>query len=220
MAVQALAIVVGCVQFDLGRIRRRSEILDVDVAQAANLRAKTAIEGIVRMARVAGFVCGNSVVLEVGRGHILRVVDIQALPVGLHDVAREAKRRLFRPFDMSGGRAKRAEYGQNEKCKECEYFPASSGGQGRPKHDQRDQRNGDKKSGIQQGLRTRQSHDLPPQAASPSDLRGGLYEDQAAEFLLFLAEFADVTDQRLNLIVCHFPFVTRHRAFPGGNNVG
>lgn len=220
MAVQALAIVVGRVELDLVRGRRRSEILNVNVAQATNLGAKAAIQGVVRVASVTGLIRGNSVVLEVGRRHILRIVDIKTLPVRLHDVARETKRCLLRPFDMSGGRAKRAEYGENEKRKEGEYFAASSGGQGRPNHDECDQSNGDKESSVQQGLRTRQIHDLPPQAVSPHNLRGGRYEDQAAEFVLLLAEFADVTDQLLDLVVRNFPFITRHGAFPGGNNLG
>ena len=129
MAVQALAIVVGRVKLDPGRIRRRSEIFNVDVAQTANLGANTPIEGVIRMASVASLIRGDSMVLEVSRRHILRIVDVETFSVRLHDVARKTKRRLLRPFDMSGGRAKRAEYGQDEKRKEGEYFAAPGGGQ-------------------------------------------------------------------------------------------
>ncbi len=129
MAVQAFAIVVRRVQGDIFRSRRRAEILNVDVAQSANLGAKAAIKGIVRVARVAGLVHGNSVVLEVGRmTHIADHRHLKTLAVRFHDVAGKTKRCLLRPFDMSGGRAKGAEYGQNEERKEREYLAAPSGG--------------------------------------------------------------------------------------------
>ena len=83
----------GCDQNTVYKEARKicAEILNVNVSQATKLGANAPIKSIVRMASVAGLIRGNSVVLEVGRRHILRIVDIKTLPVRLHDVARETK---------------------------------------------------------------------------------------------------------------------------------
>ena len=61
--------------------------------QTAHLGIDVAKHGVVGMAREARMVFGDTVVLEMGSRNILRVIDVKALAVGLHDVARQAKLR-------------------------------------------------------------------------------------------------------------------------------
>ena len=63
--------------------------------QPAQLRFESAKHGVVRVARIARLVRRNPVILKMGRGQIGWVIDVQALAVGIHDVARQAERRAL-----------------------------------------------------------------------------------------------------------------------------
>ena len=95
MAVETLAIVERLVKLDVLRQRRLPKIVDVKMAQAAELRFERAKHGVVRVAGIASLVGRYAMILVVRRGKICRVIDVQALSVGLHDVAREAERGAF-----------------------------------------------------------------------------------------------------------------------------
>src|SRR4029077_19822342 len=66
VAVEALAIVVRRVELD--GMRDRANVLDINVAQAAQLGPHAAIENVIGMAGVAGLIGRNAVVLKVGGG--------------------------------------------------------------------------------------------------------------------------------------------------------
>ena len=136
------------------------------MAQAAQLGADAAVERIVRVASVAGFVDGNPVILKVRGGYVGRIVDVKTFSVRLHDVAGEAEGGLLGALDVIGSRAERAEDRQNEKSQERKDFAAASRRERGPNDDDRDQNNADNKSRVKQGLRTRQSHQVPPLRAS------------------------------------------------------
>ena len=96
MAVKTLAIVERLVELDVLRQGRLSQIVDVKMAQAAELRCERAEHGVVRVAGVARLVGGNAMILIMRRGKIRRVIDMQALSVRFHDdVARLAERGAF-----------------------------------------------------------------------------------------------------------------------------
>src|SRR5580704_4338030 len=106
-------------------LHRRAQILHIDVVQSSPLGAEAPIEHVIFMAGVASFVGGYSVVLKVSRGDIVRIVDLQASTVGLHDVAGEAERRLFGSFHLRRGADETAEYWQGEEANEGEDFPVA-----------------------------------------------------------------------------------------------
>src|SRR4029077_16901596 len=66
--------------------------------QAAELRSERSKHGVVRVAGVAGFVRGHAVILEVRGRKIRCVIDVQALSVGVHDMAGEAERGALGAF--------------------------------------------------------------------------------------------------------------------------
>src|ERR1700735_4984474 len=102
VAVQAFAIVVGLVELDVFGPRRRTEILDVNVPQATELGANAAIEAIVSVTGVAGFLGWDAMILKVGGRNVGRIAPVQAFSVGLHDMAGKAKLRLLGAFDVRG----------------------------------------------------------------------------------------------------------------------
>ena len=76
VAVQAFAIVVGLVELDVFGPRRRTEILDVNVPQATELGANAAIEAIVGVTGVAGFIGWDAMILKMGGRNVGRVVHV------------------------------------------------------------------------------------------------------------------------------------------------
>ncbi len=103
VTVQAFAIVVGLIELDVFWPRRRAEILDVNVAQTTELSANAAIEAIVSVTGVAGFIGWDAMVLKMGGRDVGRVVHVQAFAVRLHDVAGKAKFGLLGTFDVGRG---------------------------------------------------------------------------------------------------------------------
>src|SRR5713226_4114227 len=98
MAVQALAIVVRLVEPDVFRRWRFSEVIHIDMSKPAKLGLDSAEHRIIRVARVAGFVRRDAMILKVRRGQVLRIVHAQALSIRLHDVARKARPRTLGIF--------------------------------------------------------------------------------------------------------------------------
>ncbi len=138
MAVQAFTIVVRTVKLDLVGRRRCSKILNVDMPESAKLGVETAIEPIISMARIAGFVGWNSMILKMSGGDVLRIVHEEAPPIRLHDVARKTECRLLGPFDVFGGCSQCAQDRQNKKGQEREDFAAWRGRQGGSRNYDRD----------------------------------------------------------------------------------
>src|SRR6266702_2027933 len=84
VAVQALAVVVRLVELDVLRCWRSSKVIHVDMSESAK-------HGVIRVARVAGFVRRNAMILKMCGGEMLGVVHAQTLSVRFHDVARKTE---------------------------------------------------------------------------------------------------------------------------------
>src|SRR5208282_3981281 len=125
MAMQALAVVERLVQLDILRQRLLFQIVDVKMPQAAQLRLERPKHRVVRVARVTGLVGGNAMILIVRRGKIRGVVDLQALSVGLHDVAREAERRALGALHLIFHAGDKGKKWKKEKHSERKDFPRS-----------------------------------------------------------------------------------------------
>jgi hypothetical protein len=139
VAMKALAIVVRRIELD--RIRDRADVLDINVAQAAELGPHAAIENVIGMAGVAGFIGGNAVVLKVGGGDMVRVVHIKTLAVLFHDVAGETKRRCLGTFHVRGESDRSAEEGKKKHGDESEdlaFARRSDGGASKKQDNQSD----------------------------------------------------------------------------------
>jgi len=76
VAVQAFAIIVGLIELDIFWARRRAEILNVNVAQASELGANAAIEAIVGVTGVAGFIGWDAMILKMGGRNVGGVVHV------------------------------------------------------------------------------------------------------------------------------------------------
>lgn len=76
VTVQAFAIVVGLIELDVFRPRRGTKILDVDVPQASELGANAAIEAVVSVTGVAGFIGWDAMVLKMSGRDVGRVVHV------------------------------------------------------------------------------------------------------------------------------------------------
>jgi hypothetical protein len=73
MTMKAFAVVIWCIQPD-GRWRRRfAKILHVYVAYAPPFGTYATAEHVVGVARLAGFVGGNAMILEMSRSEIMVV---------------------------------------------------------------------------------------------------------------------------------------------------
>src|SRR5262249_39466388 len=101
MAMETLAIVVRLIEFDLRGLRGLSEVIDVKVSQAAYLGFETAEHRVVGVAGVAGFVRRNAVILVVRGRQMKRIIDMQALSIGLHDVTAQAESGALRTIQFS-----------------------------------------------------------------------------------------------------------------------
>src|SRR5260370_27424634 len=101
MTMEALPIVVGVVELDLCRRRWSGEVIDVDVAQPAQLGFGGAEHRVAGVAGVTGLVRWYPMVLEVGCAEIGRIVNAETLSVGLHDVAGQAERGALGAFEFT-----------------------------------------------------------------------------------------------------------------------
>ena len=91
MAMQAFPVFERFVKRQF--CRRGLEVIHIKMLQAAQLGVDVAEHRVVGMASEARVVFGYAVVLEMGSRDILGVTDVQALAMGLHDVARQAELR-------------------------------------------------------------------------------------------------------------------------------
>src|SRR6266850_2241359 len=123
--MQALAIVVGLVEFDVLRGRRRSEVINVDMSQPAQLGLDSAEHSVIRVARVTRFVSRYSMILKMRRSQVLRVVNMQALSVRLHDVTRKTEFSALCVIQFAGSSHSKAEKGQREQRQKRCHFPAA-----------------------------------------------------------------------------------------------
>jgi len=71
----------------------------------------------------------DTVILEVTRGNVGRIIDVQALTVRFHRVAGEAKLSRFRMFDVNGGSENRCHDWKDEEGDERENLTSSRGGE-------------------------------------------------------------------------------------------
>ena len=85
MTVQASRIVEWLIE--TYRIHRRAQVLHIDVFQPVQLHANGSVHRVIGVARVAGFVGWNSVILEMCGGNVICVIDVETLSPRLHDVA-------------------------------------------------------------------------------------------------------------------------------------
>src|SRR5713226_5454830 len=85
MAVETLAVIVGVVETD--RCCGGSDVLHINMAQASQLRFEVAVEHVVRMAGVASLVRRDAMMLKMSSRQVARVIDVEAFPVRIHDVA-------------------------------------------------------------------------------------------------------------------------------------
>jgi hypothetical protein len=77
-----------------------SEILNINVSYSTQFGADSAIKHVVGMARIAGLLDRNTMILKVGRCDIMLVVDVKSFSVRLHHMARQAKGSLFRLLEV------------------------------------------------------------------------------------------------------------------------
>src|SRR5215472_11643654 len=74
MTMQALPIVVRLIQLDVRRLGRLSQVVDVEMAQAADLGLDTAEHRVIGMAGVTSLAGRHSVILIVGSCQMRRIV--------------------------------------------------------------------------------------------------------------------------------------------------
>ena len=148
VAVQAFAIVVGLVELDIFGPGGSAEILDVDVAQASELGAKSSIKAVIGVAGVAGFVGRDAMVLEMGGRNVGRIIHVEAFAVGFHDVAGKAKLRLFGTFYVGGGCHGSAKNRQHTEGNEGEHFTGWRDCYRRTDDDDRDANRRDDEQGV------------------------------------------------------------------------
>src|SRR5438094_10498093 len=75
VTVQAFAIVVASIEFQIHGRRRSLHILNVYVTKAAQLGGHASVHGVVGVARIASLVARHSIVLIMSRGKKTRIAD-------------------------------------------------------------------------------------------------------------------------------------------------
>ena len=113
-------------------LMRLAEVVDVDVPQTAPLCLNAPIHRVVCVTGVACFVGGHPVILEMRCGKIRRIVHVEALSVGLHDVARQAEFRTLRSLKLIGNAHGPAQNGQAEENEKRQDFATARHGRARP----------------------------------------------------------------------------------------
>ena len=94
--------------------------------QAAELRSDAAVEHIVRVAGITGFVARYSGVLEVGCRQVGGVIYVQASAIRLHDVAGKAEAGLLGSLHVFGGPKDSSHDGKNKQCQEGKNFACAA----------------------------------------------------------------------------------------------
>ncbi len=166
MTVQAFAIVVGLIELDIFRPRRRTKILVVDVPQASELGANSSIKAIVSVTGVAGFIGWDAMVLKMGGRDVGRVVHVQAFAVRLHDVAGKTKFGLLGTFDVGRRRHGAAQNRQHTEGNERQHLSRSRNCYRGTGDDDGDENRCDHQQRVQQGFRRWQIQCMSPHAPS------------------------------------------------------
>ena len=102
--------------------------------QAAQFGIDVAEHGVVGMTSEAGVILGDPIVLKMRGGHVGRIVDVQALAMGLHDVARQAKVRRCRVLQVNRGAHDGRDNRQDKKRQESDDLTALRRRDRRPQH--------------------------------------------------------------------------------------
>src|SRR5438067_1648345 len=100
MAMEALTVVVRVVEPDLRGRRDRPEVLHVKVPQAAQLRVDATKHRVIGVARVAGTIAWDTVILEMRRRQIAGIVNEERPAKVSHHVAGEAEPRALGPLHL------------------------------------------------------------------------------------------------------------------------
>src|SRR5215468_6836092 len=114
------------------------------------LSSDPAIEDIVSVAGVAGFIARDAAILEVGCRQICRIIGIKASAVWLHDVAGEAEAGLFGALHVLCGSKYGGDEGKDKQCQKSEDLAGTSGGNSGRHYQYYDQDNCDPQQGKQQ----------------------------------------------------------------------
>src|SRR5215467_8645399 len=112
--MQTFAIVIGLVQLDFLWRRWRAEIVDVNVPQTVQLRFKGAEYRIVGVARVAGLLGRDAMVLKMCGSQIGGIVNVEALSVRFHNVAGQAKLGALGSLHLACGAHTETKNGQKK----------------------------------------------------------------------------------------------------------
>ena len=92
--------------------------------EAAHLGIDVAEHGVIGMTSETGMILGNPVVLKMRGWNIVGIVDVEALPTGLHDMAGKTKLRRRRVFQMNRSAQARRNNRQDKERDEGDNFAA------------------------------------------------------------------------------------------------
>lgn len=135
VAVQALRVLEATRDGD--RVRRRADVLHVNASQALELVLERAIDRVVGVAGITGHVRRHSMVLEMLRRNVCGIVQVKALSIVFHGVARDAEFGLFGALHVCVHPAHDAKSRKSTQPNEGHNLPSDSLCHGRP--DQKDQ---------------------------------------------------------------------------------
>ena len=140
VAVKTLAIVVRLVELDISGPGRMTEVIHVDVTEAADFRLNGAEHCVVGMAGITGFVGGNTVIQVVGGGKVKGVAHVKAFAIRLHDVAGETELGALGAVHLGGEAHTDGEKRKREESKEGNDIADRRRGDLWTKHKHSDQR--------------------------------------------------------------------------------
>ena len=127
VTMQTFAIVKGFVERKF--LRHLSQIVNVNMFQAAHFRLGVAKHCVIRMASEASVIPWNPVVLKVRCRKPGGVIDPQAFAVRLHHMARQTELGRFRMIQMDGGAQNGGHKRKNEKSDKSEYLSTRDSGE-------------------------------------------------------------------------------------------
>jgi len=116
--MEAFAIIVGHIEFDLVRFRHGAEVLDKQMTNAPELGADCPKHRVIGVAGVTGLVRGHQMVLEMTRWNEARIVNIEAAAVVIHDLAGEAEGSRLGAFHLLGDAERRGDNREDKKSHE------------------------------------------------------------------------------------------------------
>lgn len=149
VTVQAFAIVVRSVQFDVCWLWRIPKILNKDVLEPSEFGTQAAVQAVVGMAGVARLIGWHSMILKMCGRDIRRVVHIETSSISFHDVAGDAEFRLLRALDMSRGSHRATEHRQYAKGCKSQNLPRRRSGHCGSHNDSGDQNRCDRQQSVQ-----------------------------------------------------------------------